>query len=518
MVSTDEVNFILIFGIFCELYLLFSIIKSYINGKKIIEQIKIESLSVLLQMSTEQLKFLEEKDETQRFFKKLIISFRLDRNVNSLKDNLYKYLEKYNNPLQTFSNLAPGLGLLATFLGLLFSSSELSKNISNFDNFGVYKVVNLFLNDLYPVFFVGAIGIFIYMLGLWLLKDLSIKQEEISSIIFEKVIDFEINFIPKEPQLAYSELFRKINNVALKLDKITLNLNNISTALEKTGQKIDTFSNNLSTNVDILLEKLVDTFSNNIDKLVYTFTSNIAHLNDQLKDLLNNLLTRINEILNQTIDLINKLPSSIEGVNSLITSQKNLIISLNAQVSNTLNLSKELNESLSNLTNFTNNLTEYSKNISEIIKQNKELLEQHSKTYDVLIIITSELKELVKNIQLQDNSNKNIIEKLILIIENLQKYGKSLEEILMLLKNIYTGIDFKEIVQSILNEVLKNERELKVQINIDYDKIREIINSNGNSSIDMVIKNLSEIKEAINNLAKNKKPIFNSLFNYFKKS
>jgi hypothetical protein len=88
----------------------------------------------------------------------------------------------------------------------------------------------------------------------------------------------------------------------------------------------------------------------------------------------------------------------------------------------------------------------------------------------------------------------------------------------MLLKNIYTGIDFKEIVQSILNEVLKNERELKVQINIDYDKIREIINSNGNSSIDMVIKNLSEIKEAINNLAKNKKPIFNSLFNYFKKS
>jgi hypothetical protein len=50
-------------------------------------------------------------------------------------------------------------------------------------------------------------------------------------------------------------------------------------------------------------------------------------------------------------------------------------------------------------------------------------------------------------------------------------------------------------------------------MDIDYGKIKEIINSNGDGAFEKILYSLSNIEKGINNLSKNKKSFLRKLFN-----
>jgi len=64
---SEVVIFILIFAIIFEVIIFINICLSYINSLYLINKIKIESLTELLEKSTDELKFIEEQDQSQKF-------------------------------------------------------------------------------------------------------------------------------------------------------------------------------------------------------------------------------------------------------------------------------------------------------------------------------------------------------------------------------------------------------------------------------------------------------------------
>ena len=364
----------------------------------------------------------------------------------------------------------------------------------------------MFLEELYPVFIIGGLGILIYIFGLWFFKSLSEKQEKLSLSIVDQIINYEISFIPTQQDLAYNELLRKINSISGKLK-------NISSSLENTANNIGIFSNNLNTASNNLIVQLNTNTDKSLEKLMNTFELNVNHLNNQIDSTLSSFFQRINEVLNQTIALTSRLPIQVEQDDRLLTIQQNLNENLNLQIKSSNNLLTEHDKTLRNIVEFTNNLQDYSVKITNVVNQNNELLRKFENLYNEFNRIINAIIKLGENEDSNIASLNNITNQLISLNQGFNDYQQKLDHISAQLQNISLNSDIRNVLADIFNKTFTEKIEANVRMDIDYGKIKEIINSNGDGAIEKILYSLSNIEKGINNLSKNKKSFLRKLFN-----
>ncbi len=255
------------------------------------------------------------------------------------------------------------------------------------------------------------------------------------------------------------------------------------------------FKNDLTQSISNISNDIINKFENS------NYTRN-------LKNKLNDITNKITN--NNYKSELNKTNSNLENINNNINkNSKNNEVLIKKLIKDIENIIKSENSKEQKIKDIINKLSNIDDNLKQVNNIDKTLSNQSSKLDNVL----SYTEELINNINNFNKSNKNGLEQ---ITDNTQETNIEIENLQLIIGQLYKLMsnDNKEFKDKV-NTLIKNENELKENINDKLSKIDLDVNNNSDD-LNISLKDLnssfkSSIQELNNNIQTNVKNIISEM-------
>ncbi|MCX7612525.1 MAG: hypothetical protein N2043_13160 [Ignavibacterium sp.] len=373
----------------------------------------------------------------------LKLLFGEKRNENVIKEIILKDLSKDNSTLITLINLSPAIGLLFTFIGLYSTLSSFDTRIvEDLITHGVFTTIISSLGYLAPVFIAGAIGIFLYIVGLLFFSSLEKKQLEKANELNIIYHTFEAQFYPFigiDFDKIYHKLLKPLNRTLYSLRQINVNFNEL-------GNSISNYVRTLKENTDSFIKafsdlslEVVSRFESQSVQLMNTITNSVINFSNNIEKFNRDVIFTYQQFNEQNGNLLGALRDNFGELNKL----HNI---LSDYVTGIENLKGKLN----NLGDLVDNFVKFNKyfsSIQEKIDKNVDALVKNSEIVRHSVNETSNLFKNVNEIEKLVNKQLSQSETIIRLLDKydldrlVNKIDESLKKFLSeLIHNLNQGV------------------------------------------------------------------------------
>jgi len=429
---------------------------------------------------------------THNWAEKIKWSLGRQKNINEISAMIYEHLSDGLDKINFFTNIAPAVGLLSTFIGMFTILIFLKKDMQPQD-------VPPLLSNIAPICIGSLVGILVYIYGNHLKRKLSDQLNKKTEEYLSVYLEVEKNIFLNDPRNIeeWADIFRKI----LKpLSGLIKRLNEVNDNFDIFNKRMEIFNGDQINHLEAFnqsVKTLEECTSNNI-KILH---SSFSNFNNNITDLLgriavlsssnenyNNNLVKVNESLEKTIgrwNEIGELINSFKSIERIVVELDGTATAINAATDKIFTQNKSIFELIEELKKYTTAVDGYNIILGSIKDQVQILSQQFPKLQDVRSLIDSsnnivikigEIHSLIKDSKM--NPETLFIPQL---LESLTKINENITQISISHNKSLTGqIDTVEIVNmsGILSEVRKSLNEISITLVNLRQYIEKLANKN----------------------------------------